>query len=178
MTWRVLPTPLGGVMLLEPEPTHDARGSFTRLSCVATLAEHGILFASRQTSLSRSAQGGTLRGLHFQLPPSDETKIVHCVAGAIFDVALDLRSGSPTFRRVFSVELSAENSRGLLIPRGCAHGMMTLSDDAAVLYQIDRDYDPRSSRGVRWNDPAFGIRWPMAPVELSDRDAAWPDFAP
>ena len=178
MTWRVLSTPLRGVMLLEPTAANDTRGSFTRLSCVATLAEHGITFVSRQTSLSRSVQRGTLRGLHFQSPPSAETKIVHCVAGAIFDVAVDLRSGSPTFQRAFTVELSAGNARGLLIPRGCAHGMMTLTEYAAVLYQIDRDYDPQSGRGVRWNDPAIKIPWPMAPVEISDRDATWPDYVP
>lgn len=172
----VLPTPLPGVMLLEPEPARDERGSFTRLSCVAMLAAHGIICTPRQTSVSRSLKRGTLRGLHFQAAPSEETKIVHCIAGAVFDVALDLRADSPCFRRSFHVELSADNGRGLLIPRACAHGMLTLTDDAAVLYQIDCDYDPALSRGVRWNDPAFDISWPMQPVELSERDASWPDF--
>jgi dTDP-4-dehydrorhamnose 3,5-epimerase len=173
---RVLPTPLPGVMLLESEPAHDLRGSFARLSCVATLAAHGIEFAPRQTSVSRSTRRGTLRGMHIQTPPSEETKIVHCVAGVMFDVALDLRPGSPAFRRAFHVELSATNGRGMLIPAGCAHGLLTLTDDVAVLYQIDRDYDPKNGSGVRWNDPAFEIAWPLPPIEISERDAAWPNF--
>jgi dTDP-4-dehydrorhamnose 3,5-epimerase len=175
---QVLPTPLPGVMLLEAEPASDPRGSFTRLSCVATLATLGIAFASRQTSVSRTLRRGTLRGLHYQTAPAEETKIVYCVAGSVFDVALDLRPGSPGYRRAFHAELSAVNGRGLLIPPGCAHGLLTLSDDVAVLYQIDRDYDPAHSHGVCWNDPAFEIAWPMAPVELSERDMAWPLFMP
>jgi dTDP-4-dehydrorhamnose 3,5-epimerase len=176
MTARLVATPLPGIFVLRSDAADDARGSFRRLSCVSTLAAHGTGFASRQTSVSRSARRGTLRGLHFQTPPSAETKIVHCVAGAVFDVALDLRPDSPTFRHAFSIELSASNGDGVLIPPGCAHGMLTLTDDAAVLYQIDRDYDPASASGVRWNDPAFAIAWPFPPVTMSDRDAAWPDF--
>ena len=173
---RVLPTPLPGVMLLEAEPANDPRGSFARLSCVTTLTAQGIEFAPRQTSVSRSERRGTLRGMHFQTPPSEETKIVHCLAGAVFDVALDLRPRSPTYRRAFHAELSAVNGCGVLIPPGCAHGLLTLTDDVAVLYQIDRDYDPDHSNGVRWNDPAFAIAWPMRPIEISERDTAWPDF--
>jgi dTDP-4-dehydrorhamnose 3,5-epimerase len=175
MTLRVHTTPLSGVVLLAATPAYDARGSFTRLSCVATLGAHGIAFASRQTSLSRSARRGTLRGLHFQAPPSAENKLVHCVAGAVFDVVLDLRSDSSTFRRSFSAELTDGN--GLFIPAGCAHGLLTLTDNAAVLYEIDCDYDPDHARGVRWNDPAFDIAWPFPPVVIADRDADWPDFA-
>ena len=134
-----------------------------RLSCVSTLAAQGIVFTSRQTSLSQSAHRGTLRGLHFQTAPSAETKIVHCVAGAVFDVALDLRPNSPTFRRSFSSELSASNGDGMLLAPGCAHGLLTLTDGAAVLYEIDRDYDPANATGVRWNDPAFAITWPFPP---------------
>jgi dTDP-4-dehydrorhamnose 3,5-epimerase len=177
MTMRVLPTPLPGVLLLEGDGAHDDRGSFGRLSCVATLAVHGIDFSPRQTSISRSARRGTLRGMHFQAAPSAETKIVHCIAGAIFDAVLDLRPHSPTFRRAFSARLSATNGTGLLVPPGCAHGLLTLTDGAAVLYQIDRDHDPDRARGVRWNDPAFEIGWPSLPVMISGRDAAWPDFA-
>jgi dTDP-4-dehydrorhamnose 3,5-epimerase len=175
---RLIPTLLPGVVLLQPEASHDVRGSFARLSCITTLAAEGITFAPVQTSLSRSSRRGTLRGLHFQIAPSAETKIVHCIAGAIFDVAVDLRPESPTFRRTFCVELTAANGQGLLVPRGCAHGLMTLTDSAAVLYQIDHDYDPERARGVRWNDPAFAIPWPSPPVVLSDSDAAWPDFVP
>jgi len=174
---QITSTPLPGVMLVRTEPACDERGSFTRLGCTATLAHHNIDFVPRQTSLSRSRRRGTLRGMHFQVPPSAEIKIVQCIAGAIFDVALDLRPRSPTFLRAFHAELSADNCLGLLIPRGCAHGMLALADDAAVLYHIDRDYDPARSCGVRWNDPTFGIEWPMAPVAMSERDAGWPDFA-
>jgi dTDP-4-dehydrorhamnose 3,5-epimerase len=177
MTMRLIPTPLCGVVLLETRTGQDARGSFSRLSCVATLAANGIAFAPVQTSLSRSPRRGTLRGLHFQAAPSGETKIVHCVAGAVYDVALDLRLDSPTFRRSFGTELSAANGQGLLVPAGCAHGLLTLTDDVAVLYQIDRDHDPERARGVRWNDPAFAIAWPSPPALMSDRDATWPDFA-
>jgi dTDP-4-dehydrorhamnose 3,5-epimerase len=175
---KLLPTPLPGVMLLETEPAIDARGSFARLSCVTTLSALGVAFAARQASMSRSARRGTLRGLHYQTAPSQETKIVFCIAGAVFDVALDLRPGSASYRHAFHAELSAANGRGLLIPPGCAHGLLTLTDDAAVLYQIDRDYDPGHSHGVRWNDPAFEIAWPMQPIEMSQRDAAWPWFVP
>ncbi|HEX4369455.1 MAG TPA: dTDP-4-dehydrorhamnose 3,5-epimerase family protein [Rhodopila sp.] len=173
---RVIPTLLPGVVLLQPQAAHDARGSFARLSCLTTLAAAGVAFSPVQTSLSRSSRCGTLRGLHYQVAPAAETKIVHCVAGAMFDVVLDLRPDSPSFRRAFCVELTAANGQGLLVPRGCAHGLLTLTDDAAVLYQIDRDYDPGCARGVRWDDPAFAIPWPSSPVVLSDRDAAWPDF--
>jgi dTDP-4-dehydrorhamnose 3,5-epimerase len=176
MTVRVIQTPLPGVVRLRPEAACDARGSFARLSCVATLAAHGIAFSPRQTSLSRSSRRGTLRGLHFQAAPSAETKIVHCIAGAVFDVALDLRPASPTFRRAFATELDAASGLGVLVPPGCAHGLLTLTDDAAVLYQIDCDHDPQRARGVRWNDPGFEIDWPFQPETISDRDAAWPDF--
>lgn len=176
MTLRLIPTNLSGVLVLRPEPARDTRGSFTRLSCVDTLAAHGIVFTSRQTSLSRSTHRGTLRGMHFQTPPSAETKIIHCVAGAVYDVILDLRPQSPTYCQAFATELSAANGDGVIAPPGCAHGMLTLTDDAALLYQIDRDYDPEHASGVRWNDPAFAIAWPFAPTVMSDRDASWPDF--
>jgi dTDP-4-dehydrorhamnose 3,5-epimerase len=178
MTPRVIATPISGVVLLEAAPIHDGRGSFARLSCIATLAAHGIAFTVRQTSLSRSHRRGTLRGLHFQIPPSAETKLIHCLAGAVFDVALDLRPDSPTFRHAFSTELSAANGRGMLIPSGCAHGALTLTDNVMMLYEIDCDHDLDRARGVRWNDPAFNIDWPFPPVVIADRDSAWPDFAP
>ena len=177
MTLDILPTPLAGVLLLRSTPAGDERGSFSRLLCTGTMAAAGGSFVPRQTSLSRSIQRGTLRGLHFQTGPSAETKLVTCVAGAIFDVALDLRTGSPTFRKHYAIELTWANGLGLLIPPGCAHGVLTLTDDAAVLYQIDRDYDPARASGVRWNDPAFAIAWPITPSLVSARDQSWPDFA-
>ncbi len=175
---RMVPTPLSGVFLLHSMALVDERGSFTRLSCVTSLAAEGVRFSLAQTSLSRSSRRFTLRGLHFQIAPSAETKIVHCVAGAVFDVTVDLRPVSATFCRTFGVELSAANGRGMLIPPGCAHGLLTLTEDASVLYQIDRDHDPDRARGIRWNDPSFAIVWPAAPEVISDRDAGWPDFAP
>ena len=178
MTLRVQSAPLLGVYLLEADPAHDVRGSFQRLSCVATLASHGIAFSPRQTSVSRSTRRGTLRGMHVQAAPSAETKIVHCIAGAVFDVALDLRPDSPTFLQSFGIELSASNGRGMLLPAGCAHGVLTLTDDTSVLYQIDRDHDPDRAFGVRWNDPSFAIDWPSSPLLISERDATWPDFTP
>lgn len=178
MTLTVTPTPLPGVVLISTARADDIRGSFTRLSCVTTLAAHGIAFATRQASLSRSHARGTLRGMHFQAPPAAETKLVHCLAGAVFDVALDLRPASPTYCRAFGAELSAENGFGLLIPTGCAHGMLTLTDNVAILYEIDCDHDPDRARGVRWDDPAFDIAWPFSPMVIADHDAAWPDFVP
>jgi dTDP-4-dehydrorhamnose 3,5-epimerase len=132
-------------------------------------------FAPWQTSYSRTAHRGTMRGLHFQAAPSEETKLVCCVAGAVFDVVVDLRKHSPSFRQVVTTELRAEDGAALLVAPGCAHGVLTLSDDAVVLYQIDRDYDPSCARGVRWNDPAFDIPWPFPPTLVAARDAAWPD---
>ena len=178
MTVSVAPTSLPGVLLLRPEPSRDERGSFTRLSCVATLSGHGVAFKPRQTSLSRSSRRGTLRGLHFQIAPSAEVKIVHCLMGCVFDVVVDLRPNSATFRHWHGIELSAENGLGLLVPAGCAHGLLTLSDNTSMLYQIDRDFDSAHARGVRWDDPAFSIDWPFRPLVVSDRDAAWPDFSP
>jgi dTDP-4-dehydrorhamnose 3,5-epimerase len=178
VTVRVIATRLPDVFLLQSDPAHDTRGSFTRLSCIDTLAVHGIAFALNQTSLSRSPRRGTLRGLHFQIQPAAETKIVHCISGTVFDVTLDLRPASPTFRRSFGTELSAATGIGMLVPSGCAHGLLTLTDDVAVLYQIDRPHEPVHARGVRWNDPAFEITWPMSPELISDRDATWPDFLP
>jgi dTDP-4-dehydrorhamnose 3,5-epimerase len=176
MTFHAETTDLPGVMLLRTRSADDDRGSFTRLGCVSTLERLGVSFTARQVSLSRTPRAGTLRGLHFQRPPSAETKIVHCIAGTVFDVVLDLRADSPGFRRSLCMELSAERGVGLLIPPGCAHGLLTLSDDVSILYQIDHDYDPAAASGVRWNDPVFAIPWPMPPSKISERDCAWPDF--
>jgi dTDP-4-dehydrorhamnose 3,5-epimerase len=176
MTTQVEATHLPGVFLLRSTTAADDRGCFQRLSCLTTLAGHGIAFTPRQVSVSRTPRRGTLRGMHFQVPPSAETKVIHCLAGAVFDVLVDLRPGSPTFRETFTAEISAGNGIGVLAPPGCAHAALTLTDDVAVLYQIDRDYDPAAARGVRWNDPAFSIAWPFQPELISERDAAWPDF--
>lgn len=176
MSLELVPTPLAGVFFLRPAIARDVRGSFARLTCRETLAGRGIEFVSLQTSLSRSAVRGTLRGMHYQAEPAVETKVVHCISGAIHDVALDLRPGSATFGQSFGSELSWENACGLFIPAGCAHGFIALTDDVAMIYEIDRAYDPQAARGVRWNDPAFHIAWPIEPTVMSERDATWPDY--
>lgn len=169
-------TDIDGVMLVEPEPHADDRGCFARLYCPAEFAQAGIDFASRQISLSRNPQPRTLRGIHYQDPPNAEGKLVRVTRGRVFDVAIDLRTHSSTFRRWTGVELDADSMRALYIPPGCAHGFLTLEADTDVIYQIDRDHVAGIGRGVRWNDPAFGIVWPAIPELISERDASWPDF--
>ncbi|MBX3510168.1 MAG: dTDP-4-dehydrorhamnose 3,5-epimerase [Hyphomonadaceae bacterium] len=165
-----------GAWVIEVEPVGDARGSFARVFCEEEFARHGIETRYRQHSISRSASRGTLRGLHFQLPPHQETKVVTCLRGAIYDVCVDLRPGSPTFKQWRAVELTGENQRRFVIPEGCAHGFQALTDDAEVLYLISTNYNAGASSGVRWDDPAFGVSWPLPVAIMSDRDRAWPPF--
>ena len=175
---KLVPTKIQGVLVVEPEPRRDSRGYFARTFDDAIFAQHGVPLVTRQCSTSFNAARGTLRGLHYQADPASETKLVRCTRGAIFDVAVDLRPGSPTFRQWVGLELSAENATALLVPRHCAHGFLTLADASEVLYQIDTPYAPELSRGLRWNDPAFAIAWPFSPVVMAPRDAGYPDFAP
>jgi len=140
-------------------------------------AEHRVDFDPVQISLSANTQRGTLRGLHLQAEPHAEGKVVCCTRGSAFDVAVDLRTGSPTYGRWESVELSRENGRAVYVPPGCAHGFQTLEDDTELLYLISDFYDPDLQRGVRWDDPALGIEWPEEPTVMSERDRAFPDFA-
>jgi len=172
---RFSQTEIAGAVLVEIEPREDERGGFARLHCPDEFAAAGHPFQPAQTSLSRNPQAGTLRGMHYQPAPHAETKLVRVVRGRIFDVALDLRPGSPTYRRWTSAELSADNARALLIPEGVAHGFLTLEPDTDVLYQIDPAFRPGHEAGVRWDDPAFGIAWPAAPALISPRDATYPD---
>jgi dTDP-4-dehydrorhamnose 3,5-epimerase len=173
---RVVGTELPGVVVVEPEPVEDERGLFARTWDPAVLQEHGIDPHVAQCSVSWNVRAGTLRGMHFQLPPHEEGKLVRCTAGAVYDVAVDLRADSPSYRRWVGVELSTENRWALYVPPGCAHGFVTLTDDAEVFYQISAPYHPESARGVRWDDPALGIRWPRQPVVMSERDRSWPDL--
>ena len=168
-------TEIEGVVIVDLEPASDARGSFARLHCPQEFEAAGHPFVPQQTSLSRNAKAGTLRGLHYESAPHEEAKLVRVTRGAIFDVAVDLRPDSPTFRRWTGTELTADNGRALLIGKGMAHGFITLEDDTDVLYQIDRIFVPGHGRGVRWNDPAFGIEWPVSPVVISERDATYRD---
>ena len=173
---RFAPTDIAGVVVVELEPASDARGFFARAHCPEEFAAAGFPFTPVQTSLSRNHRAGTLRGLHYQPPPWAEAKLVRAVRGRAFDVAVDLRTESPTHRRWTAAELSAETGRALLIPAGVAHGFLTLEDDTDILYQIDRAFASGHERGLRWNDPAFGVDWPRPTTVISDRDAAYPDY--
>jgi dTDP-4-dehydrorhamnose 3,5-epimerase len=165
-----------GVWRVELDPASDDRGHFARLHCPEEFARAGIDFAPAQTSLSHNRAAGTLRGMHYQAAPLAETKLVRVVRGSAFDVVVDLRPASPTYRRWAGFELSADNGSAVFIPEGLAHGFVTLEPDTDVLYQIAPAYTPGHDRGVRWNDPAFAITWPRAPAVISDRDASYPDF--
>ena len=169
-------TAIPGVVVVEPEMRRDARGGFARLHCPEAFAAAGRPFVPVQTSLSQNRKAGTLRGMHYQGAPHAETKLVRVVRGRAFDVALDLRPESPAFRKWTAVELDPDSARAVLIPEGVAHGFITLEDDTDVLYQIAPAYVPGHDRGVRWDDPAFGIDWPRAPAVISERDATYPDF--
>jgi len=169
-------TKLRGAWMIEPERVADARGFFARTFCRETFERRGLAPAVAQCSVSFNHKAGTLRGMHYQAPPQGECKLVRCTMGAIHDVILDLRADSPTFRQWMAVELSADNRRGLYIPEGLAHGFQTLQDDTEVFYQISGPYRPKSARGVRWDDPSFGIAWPRAVSVISERDRSFPDF--
>ncbi len=173
---RFSPTPIAGVMVVDAEPHADARGAFARLHCPEEFAAAGHPFEPAQTSVSRNPTALTLRGMHHQPAPYAETKLVRVTRGRVYDVAVDLRRGSPTFRQWTAAELSADNLKALLIPEGVAHGFITLEPDTDVVYQITPAFRPGREAGVRWNDPAFGIAWPSQPELLSDRDASYPDF--
>jgi len=169
-------TKIAGVYLLEPERLADDRGFFARIWCQTEFAEHGIDARVVQCNLSFNPRKGTMRGMHYQLAPHEETKTVRCTMGAIFDVAVDLRNNSPTFKQWVGAPLTAENREMLVIPPGCAHGYLTLADDAEVAYQMSEYYAPGYGAGVRWNDPAFGIRWPGEVTVIAARDRDYPDF--
>lgn len=173
---RFAPTAIEGAFAVELELHQDERGAFARTYCDDEFAAAGIPMRIVQTSLSRNAKAGTLRGMHYQAPSHQEAKLVQCVRGRIFDVAIDLRPSSPTFRRAQAFELAADGGRLFFIPAGCAHGFLTLEDASDVVYGMDTAFVPNVGLGVRWNDPAFGVDWPMAPRVISSRDASYPDF--
>jgi dTDP-4-dehydrorhamnose 3,5-epimerase len=169
-------TAIAGVCVVRPEQIEDERGFFARTWDGAEFATRGLSAQVVQCSISFNRRRGTLRGLHYQAEPHEESKLVRCTAGAIFDVALDLRPGSPTFLDWVGVELSAHNRSALYVPEGCAHGFLTLTDEAEVLYQMTQVYVPEAARGVRWDDPAFAIEWPGEVDVINERDRAYPDF--
>jgi dTDP-4-dehydrorhamnose 3,5-epimerase len=175
---KLTPTALAGVVIVDLDLAEDERGFFARTYCPDELASKGVAFTVYQSSISFNHQRGTLRGLHWQADPAPEAKLVRCTQGAIFDVAVDLRADSPTFRQWVGVELTASNRRQLFVPAHCAHGFITLADATEVSYQISTAYRPELARGARWDDAAFGITWPLAPTVMSDRDRSYADFRP
>jgi len=170
------PTPLEGAYVIDPERKEDTRGFFARTWCIEEAEAAGLNPRVAQCSVSFNARKGTLRGMHFQTAPYEEAKLVRCSMGAIFDVIIDLRRNSPSFKKHFHITLSAENRRMLYIPEGFAHGFQTLLDNTEVFYQMSRKYAPEYARGVRWNDPVFGIPWPDDTRIITDRDRSYPDF--
>lgn len=171
-------SPLAGAFLVDLMPEKDERGFFARTFCAEEFAARGLAEHMSQSSVSFNAHTRTLRGLHWQAAPYEEEKLVRCTAGAIFDVIVDLRPRSPTYRGWQGVLLSATNRRALYVPKGFAHGFLTLSEASEVLYMISVAYAPGFGRGCRWNDPAIGIAWPHAPAVISARDAALPPLGP
>jgi dTDP-4-dehydrorhamnose 3,5-epimerase len=169
-------TPLRGAFVIEPEPHEDARGLFARTWCRRELEARGLETRIAQCSASFNKRKVTLRGMHYQVPPAAETKIVRCTRGSLYDVIIDLRPDSPTFTRHFAVVLAADNRKMVYVPVGFAHGFQTLEDATEVFYQISEFYAPEHARGVRWNDPIFGISWPDDERILVERDASYPDF--
>jgi dTDP-4-dehydrorhamnose 3,5-epimerase len=171
-------TPLAGALLVDIEPAVDLRGFFARTWCAREFEAHGLSGALVQTSISRNERKGTVRGMHLQLPPSREAKLVRCSRGAIHDVIVDLRPESASYLRHFGVELSAQTYQALYIPPQMAHGFQTLEDESEVLYQMSDFHDPELGCGWRWNDPSFGIRWPIAEsITILPRDAEYADFS-
>jgi dTDP-4-dehydrorhamnose 3,5-epimerase len=173
---KIIPTPLAGAWVLEPEKMQDERGFFARAFCVKEMGEAGLETGVVQANVSFNHRKGTLRGLHFQKSPFEETKIVRCTRGAIFDVMVDLRPDSPTLGEWFGAELTEDNHRLLYIPKRFAHGFQTLRDDAEIMYMVTQFYTPSHASGLPWDDPAFGIAWPLEPTVMSTADRSWKPF--
>ena len=171
-------TGLSGAVIVDVELHVDERGFFARSWCIREFAERGLNPSVVQCNVSGNTLKGTLRGMHYQIAPNAEVKLVRCTKGAVYDVIIDLREGSPTFLRHVGVELTADNHRALYIPEGFAHGFMTLEDNSEVFYQMSAFYEPPAARGVRWNDPIFSIAWPLPVSVISTRDREYPDFKP
>ena len=169
-------TKLKGAYIIEIEPIEDERGFFARSFCAEEFEKYGLNPYIAQCNISYNQKKGTLRGIHYQVAPHAEAKLVRCTRGAIYDVALDLRKDSPTFKQWVATELSANNHRMFYIPEGIAHGFQTLEDHTEVFYQMSEFYHPESVRGVRWNDPLFGIEWPLSKPIFSHRDCFFDDF--
>lgn len=175
---KYTPTDVAGVTMVDIEPHRDNRGFFSRSFCANEFADYGLISAVAQTNISHNYARGTLRGMHVQLPPYAEAKLVRCTRGALVDVAVDVRSDSPTYGKHVMVELSADNHRALFLPPYVAHGFQTLADNTEVIYQVSGRYAPAGEQGFRWDDPEFGIEWPLPVTVISDKDANWPLMEP
>jgi dTDP-4-dehydrorhamnose 3,5-epimerase len=171
-----LETKLNGAFTIDVQRIEDSRGFFARAFCKREFEQRGLNPAIVQCNVSFNPQKGTLRGMHYQQEPFREVKVVRCIAGAIFDAIVDLRPDSSTYRQWTGVELSAQNGRSLYVPEGFAHGYLTLTENTEVFYQVSEFYSPVYERGIRWNDPAFRIQWPIEPLIISPKDASHPDF--
>ena len=170
-------TELSGAFVVDLDRREDERGFFARAWCTREFEEHGLSPSVVQCNLSFNHRSGTLRGLHYQAPPSEEAKLVRCTRGAIYDVIVDLRRTSPTFKGWIAVELSAQNRRALYVPEGFAHGYQTLADETETFYQVSEFFNPDAELGLRWDDPAFRIDWPDAAERIiSEKDRSWPNF--
>jgi len=171
------PTEIPGVHVVELQPFADERGFFARAWCKREFESHGLAGEAAQMNISVNRRKHTLRGFHYQVAPHQEDKLLRCVRGAVHDVVVDLRPDSPTYKRYVSVLLSGASYRMVLVPKGCANAFLTLEDDCEVTYLVSQFYAPQAERGVRWNDPAFGVDWPVAePAVISEKDRSWPDF--
>jgi len=170
-------TKLTGAYIIDLEKLGDDRGFFARLFCENEFSALGLEGRFVQINNSLSAKRGTLRGMHFQLPPASEVKIVRCIKGALYDVIVDLRPNSPTFKKWFGTELNGENRRMIYVPKGFAHGFITLENDTEAIYLVSAIYQPTLERGLRFNDPSIGIEWPFTPLEISKKDQSWPNLS-
>lgn len=169
-------TELKGAYFVEIEKLKDHRGFFARAWCQNEFKSNGLVSRLLQANVSYNTRKGTLRGMHYQQSPYEETKLVRCTRGAIYDVIIDLRPASPTYMQWIGVELTGENYKMLYVPENFAHGFQTLKDDTEITYQVSQFYTPGSERGIRWDDPAFGITWPIEVQVISDKDKSWPDY--
>lgn len=175
---KFTPAPLKGAYLIDLEKRGDDRGFFARFFCEKEFADAGLISNFVQVNNSLTKNKGTLRGMHYQLMPAGEVKVVRCIRGTLYDAIVDLRPDSPTYGKSFGAELSAENRTMMYVPRGFAHAILTLQDDTEALYLVSAFYSPQHERGVRWNDPHFKVEWPIEPREVSEKDGKWPDFDP
>ncbi len=171
-------TRLGGVFVIETEKIQDSRGFFARSWCTNEFSTHEIMPVIRQCNISFNHKRGTLRGMHYQITPFEEEKLVRCTRGEIFDVIIDIRTDSPTYMQHLSITLNEDNHTMLYIPKGFAHGFQTMKDNTEIFYQMSEFYTPDAARGIRWNDPSFEIEWPIVKEKImSEKDQAYPDYA-